>query len=89
MIGLLNLGIYKFIFNRTEENNKLKPYQGYNDRFPYHSIKHNETEWSLIRVETEVPYENVKDEIAKVLSVSDISVEDSQDETIGPLIINE
>ena len=41
--------------------------KGYNDRFPYHSIKHNETKSSLIRIDSETLYENVKDEIAKIL----------------------
>ena len=77
--------MYNSIFNIIEENNKFKRYRNYNDRFPWHSIKRNETEWSLLRIE----FEDVKDEIAEALGVSSISDEDLQDETTGPVINKE
>ena len=84
MIGLTSLEINISTFNITEK--KVQVYQGYNDRFPYHSIKHKEAEWSLIRIEPEVLFEDVKDEIAKALDISNNSdLQDLQDETTGPL----
>ena len=53
--------------------NNFKCYQGYNDRFASHSIKHNGTEWSLLLTESEFLYENIKNGIAMALSVSDFS----------------
>ena len=60
MVGLNSLEVYKSIVDITEGNHKLKRYQGYNDRFLWNSIKHKETEGSLIRIESQVLCENVK-----------------------------
>ena len=63
----------QFYLHVTEQNNNCKRYQGYNDRFLKHSIKYSGTEWSLLLIEAEIFYENLKDGIAMALSVSDIS----------------
>ena len=55
----------------TEENNEFKRYQDYNNRFLWHTMKYEETECSLTRIEAEVLYEDIKDEIQSVLGVSD------------------
>ena len=53
--------------------NNFKCYQGYNDRFSNHSMKHSGAEGSLLLLESEVLYENITDGIAMALSVSYIS----------------
>ena len=80
--------VYNF-FEVTEKNTKFKHYQGYNDGFPWHYIKPNKTEWPLMRIESEVLYENVEDEIKKALGVSDNSDDHLLDETTGPPNIKE
>ena len=54
MMGLTSSEENIYIFHITEEIKKFKRSQQYNDRFPWSSIKHNETEPSLIRIESEI-----------------------------------
>ena len=89
MNGEFSLEVYNSIYILNEQNNNFKCYQGYNDRFANHSIKHNGSEWSILLIEAEVLYENIKDGIAMALSVSNNLHEDWQNETTGPPIIKE
>ena len=72
-----------------EKNIEFKLHQHYNDQFPWRTIKHDETHWSVTRIESEILYEDVKDEIEKVIDVSVFSDEDLQDEATGQLKIKQ
>ena len=60
MIGLSSLEVNKTFFNIVEHNIKFKCYQDYNERFPWHCMKHCETDWSLIRIDFEALYATLK-----------------------------
>ena len=53
MFGLTSLEVYNPIFSNTKGNKKFERYQDYNDRFPWNTIKHNESHWTITHIESD------------------------------------